>query len=208
MKRFVNWCLALVLLSATGVAGAANQGYTVLDKPQRTEVSDGVEVREFFSYGCPHCFTFRPLFHSWLEKAPEGVKVVRVPVIFNKAWEPLAKAYYVAEALGAVDKLHKPLFEAVNVQKKKLRKDADLVEFFTAHGFTKEQVNNALNSFTVDMKMRQNPTLLKAYGITSTPTVVVNGKYVVTPTAAGGQERMIQIIDGLVKQELAARKPR
>ena len=111
-QRITQWCLALMLSLCAAVAPAATapvagKDYVVLERPQPTVNADGVEVREFFSYGCPHCATFEPRFKQWLKQAPEGVTLVQVPVVFHQSWAPLAKAFYAAQSLGELDRLHR-----------------------------------------------------------------------------------------------------
>jgi thiol:disulfide interchange protein DsbA len=204
MQGIIRWaCAALLLVSAA--VSAQGPGYSEL-KPARQPAQDGVEVREFFSYGCPHCFTFMPLFEAWKKTAPEQVKVVRTPVIFQESWKPLAEAYYVAESLGVLDKIHQPLFEAIHVKNRRFKTREDLVEFFVAQGVPRQQAADAFGSFRVDMLIRQSHQAMRDHRIDSTPTVVVNGKYVVSPRTAGGHQNMIQVIDQLVRQELSAKK--
>lgn len=205
MQVIARW-LGVLLLFATAAAAAQGGGFTRLNPVQPTASQDRVEVREFFSYACPHCFTFKPKLEAWLKQAPEQVTFVRTPVVFQEAWRPLAQAYYAAEALGVLDKIHQPLFEAIHVKQQRFRNADDLIAFFAEQGVPRERAAEVFASFRVDMLMRQGAQALRSYRIESTPTVVVNGKYVVTPNTAGGQERMIEVIDRLVRQEVAARK--
>jgi len=207
-QRITRWCLALVLslvaTAALAAAPEAGKDYVVLERPQSTVDPNVVELREFFSYGCPHCSTFEPRFKQWLKQAPVPVKLVQVPVVFHESWAPLAKAFYAAEALGMLDKLHRPLFDAIHVNNLKLRNDESVVDFFVQQGVARDKAEEAMKSFHVDTNMRQNKRLLRDYRIESTPSVVVNGKYLVSPSGAGGQPRMLEVIDALVRQEHAA----
>lgn len=207
MERLNKLVLGLMLFALAAVASAQQRGYEVLPTPQPTEVKEGVEVREFFSYACPHCFTFRPRMHDWLQQqAPKQAQLVRTPVVFRDDWKPLAKAYYAAEQLGVLDKIHVPLFEAMHVKNQRFKNDEDLVDFFAAQGVPRDKAAAAFKSFTVDMQLRKSAQSLRNYRIDSTPSVVVAGKYLVSPRTAGGQDRMIEVIDSLVRQELAAKK--
>lgn len=205
MHRYTNCLLALVLLAASSLATAqGGNGYEVLKTPQPTETPSGVvEVREFFSYACPHCYTFRPLMDKYLQSA-EQVQLVRTAVVFREDWRPLAQAYYAAEQLGALDTIHEPLFAAIHAKNQKFEGRDDLVDFFASQGIPREKAAAAFDSFVVDMKLRKGTQQLRDYRIDSTPTVIVNGKYRVSPRTAGGQAGMIRVIDGLVRQELAA----
>ena len=52
--------------------------------------------------------------------------------------------------------------------------------------------------------MRQATGLAAKYGITGTPSLVVNGKYVISPGKAKSFPRMIEITNALIKKESAA----
>ena len=115
----------LVGLTLTATAWAQESGseharyaegthYKVLDNSGNVDEPGKVEVREFFSYICPHCFSLEPMVESWLEDKPENVNYVRSPGTFLRNAERLARAYYVADILGKVDECHKPRFDAIN----------------------------------------------------------------------------------------------
>lgn len=204
MQGLARWMAALFLF-ATAAAAAQSGGYTTLNPPVPTH-TEGVEVREFFSYACPACAAFEPHLSAWIKQAPEQVRVVHVPVVFNESWKPFAKAYYAAEALGVVDRIHQPLFEALHSKKQRLSSEKDLAKFFAAQGVPEKEARDALDSFRVDMQLRQGTQAMRSYRIESTPTVVVAGKYVVTPRGAGGYAEAIALIDRLVRQEIAAKQ--
>ena len=176
--------------------------YRVLERPQPTGAEGRVQVTEFFSYGCPHCFNFMPMMDSWSERAGADVDVRRIPVTVGRdQWRHLAKAYYVAELLGAVETMHPALFEAMHVQNRRFRNAEDLVAFFAEHGHDPAQVREAFGSFAVDVKVRQADKLVRNYQIRSTPSVAVAGRYVMDPSMVGSQERMLDIMSELVRQE-------
>ncbi|NLO81055.1 MAG: thiol:disulfide interchange protein DsbA/DsbL [Xanthomonadaceae bacterium] len=205
MQGIARW-LAALMLFATAAAVAQSGGYTTLNPPVPTSNDGTVEVREFFSYACPACAAFEPHLSAWVAEAPEEVRVVHVPVVFNESWRPFAQAYYAAEALGVVERIHRPLFQALHVEKRRLGSEKELVRFFAEQGVPEDEARAALNSFRVDMLMRQGAQAMREFRIESTPTVVVAGKYVVTPRSAGGYAEAVALIDRLVRQEIAARK--
>jgi len=205
MQFIARW-LGTLLLLVSAAATAQGSGYALLSPSQPVAGSSTIEVREFFSYACPACAAFEPRFEAWVQQAPEQVQVVRAPVVFSDAWKPFAQAYYAAESLDVLDRIHNPLFEAMHDAKRPFRTSKDLIKFFVEQGVSKEQAEGAFNSFRTDMQLRQGAQALRNYKIESTPTVVVNGKYIVTPRTAGGHEGMIMVIDRLVQQELAAKQ--
>ena len=191
---FVGWLLLLAL-------SALAKEYIELDPPKPTEDPGKVEVIEFFWYGCPHCYRFDPYLQKWLEKKPADVVFKRQPAIFGPHWAPQARAYFTAEALGVVDKIHQDFFDAMHKARKRMADEKELAAFFAAHGVDEETFKNTFHSFMVDMKMRQAETMAPEYGITGVPSLVVNGKYLITGRTAGSFENMIEVLDRLVARE-------
>ena len=138
---------------------------------------------------------------NWLKNLPKNVDFIRQPAIFDEHWGNHAKAYFTAEALGVVDKVHSDFFDQVQNKKSKLESENELADFFAAHGVDKDQFHEAYNSFLVDTKMRQAPQLQQRYGITGVPTFIINGKYKTDARTAGSQEKIIEVLDQLIKQE-------
>ncbi len=195
-----------ILLGVTSITYAeefVNPGYQTLATPQSVEDPTKVEVIEFFWYGCPHCFHFEPLLHKWEQSLPDYVNFIRQPAIFSALWAKHAKAYFTAEALGVVDKVHADFFDAIQNKKQKLETEDQLAKFFVDHGVDEKKFRDAYNSFLVDAKMRQAKMMGPRYGITGVPAIVINGKYKTNGRLAGSHEKMIQVMNKLIKQEKA-----
>jgi len=192
-------CLSLLMLSSTSFA--EGKGYKDLAAIQPTQDINKVEVIEFFWYGCPHCYQFEPHLAKWAKNLPKNVNFIRQPAVFSKVWGKHAKAYFTAEVLGIVDKVHADLFHAIQVKKQTLSSENELADFFIAHGVALEDFTAAYHSFIVDTKMRQAKMMGPKYGITGVPAIVVNGKYMVSARLAGSNEKMIEVINQLIAQE-------
>ena len=203
LKNFAGLALALIFVSSASLLKAEEQsstGYEAITPAQPTTNPAKIEVIEFFWYGCPHCYTFEPSLTAWLKNKPENVDFIRIPAVFSEQWGKHAKAYFTAEALGVVDKVHADLFDGVQ-QKKELETEGQLAKFFAAHGVNEAEFRETYNSFMVDSKLRQAPALAAKYGITGVPAMIVNGKYRTNGTLAGSQEKMIDVINTLIKKE-------
>lgn len=190
---------------ATGGPFEAGKDYELVSPPQPTADPGKVEVLEFFWYGCPHCYHFEPDLNAWLKKKPDNVVFVRQPAIFNERWGTHAHAFFVAEALGVLDKMHPLLYDAIQNQNQKLESEDDQADFFAKHGVAKEDFHKAYKSFSVDSKMRQAAGMAARYGVTGTPAVVINGKYRTGGAQAKSFPRMIEIMNYLIKQETPAK---
>lgn len=193
--------LPITLLLFSSFLRADPKGYEIISPAQPTQHPDKIEVIEFFWYGCPHCYSFEPLLDKWSKNLPKNVEFIRQPAAFNELWSKHAKAYYTAEALGIVDKVHADLFDAIQNKKESLDTEEALSKFFIAHGVNETQFKEAYNSFVVDSKMRQAPLMAARYGITGVPAIIINGKYKTNGTLAGSHEKMIEVMNQLIKQE-------
>jgi thiol:disulfide interchange protein DsbA len=191
----------LLLISFTTVLHAEPLGYETLSPAQPTQNQDKIEIIEFFWYGCPHCYSFEPVLAKWLKNKPDNVEFIRQPAIFNSLWGKHAKAYFMAEALGVVDKVHADFFDAIQNKKLKLTSEDQLAEFFIAHGVDETEFRNTFNSFLIDTKVRQAKSMAPRYGITGVPAIVINGKYKTTGPLAQSHEKMIEIMNRLIEQE-------
>jgi len=201
LKKIIKISLLILVFFSSFLVKAESIGYETLSPAQPTQNPEKIEIIEFFWYGCPHCYAFEPLLEKWKKTLPANVEFIRLPAAFNELWSKHAKAYYTAEALGIVDKIHADFFEAIQDGKEKLDTEASLAAFFAAHGVTDSEFKEAYNSFAVDSKIRQAPLMASRYGITGVPAIIVNGKYKTNGTLAGSHEKMIEVMDKLIKEE-------
>ena len=206
MKTVTRWTVALLLpmlVSMTACAESYTQGqdYVELSNPQPTSSGDRIEVVELFWYGCPHCYHLDPFLEEWTENKPDDVEFVRMPAVLGKRWGLLAKAYYTAELLGDIDKIHLALFKAIHEDKNKINDEAALQGFFVAQGVSAEDFKNTFNSFAVNVKVNNAKQMTRRYAITGVPTIIVNGKYRTGPGMARGNEGVIKVINYLVEKE-------
>ncbi|WP_296899444.1 thiol:disulfide interchange protein DsbA/DsbL, partial [Thiohalocapsa sp.] len=128
----------------------------------------------------------------------------RLPAAASPRWVPHAKAYFAAEQLGELEKLHLPLFKALHDQKRKVFTEEQIIAFAAEQGIDEQKFRAAYNSFPVDMQVRKSADLVQRYGVDGVPSIVVNGKYVTSARQTGSNARMFQVVDHLVAEEGAA----
>jgi thiol:disulfide interchange protein DsbA len=204
MRRHLQ--LLLILLTTPLWAQAYDEGmeYEEILPAVATDSGDRVEVAELFFYGCPHCFRLEPILEQWLAHKPANVDFKRVPAIFQPSWEPLARAYFTAEMLDVLDRIHLPLFKALHDKKQPLYTEAALRDFFVQHGVAAEDFDATYHSFAVENQIRRAKDLTRRYGIRGVPSMVVNGKYRTNGTIAGGMKEVPKVVDFLIRQESSA----
>ena len=205
--RVLGFFVFFFSLYLSNAQAAFDEGieYRVIKPPVATQSGNKIEVVELFWYGCPHCFRLEPRMKQWLKNKPANVEFIRIPAIFNKRWELHAKAFYTAEVLGILDKIHDPLFEQIHINKKQLANKAAIKSFFIQHGGVKgNEFDNTFDSFMVNIKVNRARDLSKRYGIDGVPALVVNGKYLSDGPMASGHANMMKILDHLINIEAKA----
>lgn len=212
MKLFRHLAAFLLVLplAASAVPYAASAGgaaeflpgrdYTVLSAPLPTATGNKIEVREFFFYGCSHCFDLEGPVASWLKRKAADIEFIRTPAVLNAAWEPLGRAFYVAEELNVLEKIHGPLYHAIHNKKQRFPDQAAIGKFFVTMGVSQAKFDAAWDSFAVKTRIRNAEALARKYMIQGTPTLTVNGRYVVP--AAG--ERTFAVVEFLADKERAS----
>lgn len=197
--------LALSLLSAASLVNAqpwvAGEHYRVLDNPVRTASDNGVEVAEVFWYGCPHCYNFKPLAEAWEAEAPDYINYVKLPAALGRSWEPHAYAFYALEAMGELDRVHDALFDALAGERRPLNTPEALADFVAGYGVDAEKFLENYNSFGVRARVQQAQAKIRGARITGTPTMLVDGKYVVSASMAGSHENTLKVVEYLAEKE-------
>jgi len=181
--------------------------YNLIVPTVRTADPSKIEVMEFFWHGCSHCYNFEPMLGQWKKTLADDVVFKGSPAVWNEGMDLHAKAYYTAEVLGVLDKMHPALFQAMNVDRKRLSSENEIAEIFVANGVSKEKFMKTLNSFGVISQARQAAARARAANITGTPEMMVNGKYRISTRleAVKGQSDMLKVATYLIEKERAAK---
>ncbi|HET8706659.1 MAG TPA: thiol:disulfide interchange protein DsbA/DsbL [Pseudomonadales bacterium] len=165
-----------------------------------------IEVREFFWYGCPHCYHLEADLEPWVAKLPADVAFVRTPGAMVEAWKPHARAFFVAQNLGIANKIHTPLFDAIHKEHRQLMTDAALQEFLVEQGADRQKTADMWNSFLVNTAIHKADQMARNYQLEGVPTLIINGKYMTDGSHAGNPERLFKVVDFLIAKERAELK--
>jgi thiol:disulfide interchange protein DsbA len=204
------FAFALTLPLAAGAAAqiekyVAGTHYIELKAPVNTPDDSKIEVLEAFWYGCSHCFRFEPLVADWEAKAADDVDFRRYPAMWNALMKIHAQIYFTAEAMDAIELVHEPVFDAINVEGNRLQNEKLIGDLFEEHGIARADFESAFNSFSVRTKVNQAEKRMQDYEIRSTPNMIVNGKYLITTgEAVRTQAEMLEVVDFLVDKERRA----
>jgi len=206
--------------AAAGSTATWTEGvnYFLITPAHPTSLPPGkVEVTEVFSYACPACNIFVPTIHKLKASLPPNAVLDYLPASFNAAedWPMFQLAYLTAQTLGVADQTHDAMFNAVwqtgelaviDPATQRIKSHVptieDAAQFYKAKaGVPVDKFLAAAKSFSVDVKVRAAENLVQAYRVEQTPTMIVNGKYRLTTSSAGGYDQVIELVKWLVAKE-------
>ena len=219
MKLFISHLrlAAFLLAFVAGTAAAAqpqlvaDRDYRVINPPQPTDSGKKIEVSEFFWYACPHCNALQPSLKNWIAKKPADVEFRRVPAVLSDSWVPLTRAYYALEVVGGVEKLHYEIFSAIHEKNLRLQDPKTLFDWIGQHGIDRQKYQDAYGSFGVQSRVQRSIELTRNYDVNGTPTLAVDGKYLVAPSMtlkadhSVDYDKFFQVLDQVIAM---ARKDR
>jgi len=190
------WFIALTLSTGAAAQPVPGKDYELIKPALPTSSGAKIEVIEFFWYRCPHCYALEPDLESWVKRLPRDVQFRRVPGILNDDWAIDARIFYVLEALGQVDRLHRPFFDAIHQRGASLRGDTYAkwaAEWLSKQGVDMKKYDELYRSFTVQTKMNRAIQMARAYRLDGVPTLAVQGRYVTIANS-----RMLSTTDFLI----------
>ena len=213
MKHLFRALVVLASLSPLACSAADNAPYKLGEHYQRVRAYQEpanpakIEVMEVFAYSCPHCYAAEPAVKAWVKKLPGDVEFVRTPHTLGHPENELRnRAFYAARLLGVLERFQPAMFDAVHRDRRPMSTPDDIRALFVqATGVKAEQFEAAVNSFAADASQRRGESSVQAMGIASVPTMVVDGRWFVSPSIGGGIGGMLKVTDFLVEQ---ARKER
>ena len=206
-RVFFLTCFAVLFAAST--LGANAQGtekieegieYKLLPVPQPVDVKNKVEVIDFFWYGCPHCFDFEPELSAWVKRQGKDVVFRRIPVAFRDDFMPHNQLFYTLESLGKGEALNAKVMYAIHKENKRLLTESEIADWAVTQGIDRNTFLAAYRSFAVVSKARVAKQLTEAYRIDGVPTVVIQGRYVTSPSMATSKARVISVMDFLVEK--------
>jgi len=198
------------------------KNYFLIEPAQPTSHPGKIEVTEVFSYACPACNGFHSTVDQIAKSLPSNAVMNYLPASFrpDENWPLFQRAFYAAQALGVVDKTHDAMYDAVwksgelatyDLKNSGLKPQAawptidDVAKFYAKYGVDPKEFVGIANSFTINTKMKRADELMKAYGVDSTPTMIIDGKYRFTASSAGGYAQSIELTQWLVSKVAAGK---
>ena len=192
---------------AQGGAPIGAADYARIGSPVQVSTPPGtVDVVEFFSYACPHCFEFEPTLEGWLKHKSPEIRFRRSPVPFLQNFRIFQPAYFALEAMGVVDAMQQKVFDAFHKERQRLDKPEDIAALVARNGFDPKKFMAAFTAFGTNVKVSQANQLFQDSSANGVPTLMVQGRFLTSPTLvkattiAESETRAVAAIDYLVAQ--------
>ena len=172
--------------------------YLEIVPPQPAGTNDKVEVVEFFSYNCPHCYDFEPYLKPWIARLPKDVSFRRVPVGFGRPeWAASARLNLTLNALGLTEKLDPVVFDSIHKGRVNFNDEKQRNAWVTAQKIDLKKFNDTWNSFGVDAQFKRSEQMARDYKVMGVPSLAINGRYLVN---AGEQGAGLRHADKFIAQ--------
>jgi thiol:disulfide interchange protein DsbA len=182
--------------------------FKTLARAQPVESPPGkLEVVEFFGYWCPHCQALEADLLAWRARQAPDVSFRRIPVAFRPNQAIWQHTYYALEAMGKADAAAPALFASLHSPGKKPPESLDeIADVLAKSGVERARFVELAGSFSIQAKSRRSIQAVEAYGIDGVPTLVVAGRWMTSPSLAGGHEKALHALDELLARERLAKR--
>ncbi|WP_217534548.1 thiol:disulfide interchange protein DsbA/DsbL [Vibrio metschnikovii] len=192
--------VATLILSLSVHAAQFKEGvhYKVLDLPKASQPS----VSEYFSFYCPHCYSFEPIIKQLKEQLPAEVRLQKNHVSFmgGNMGKSMSKAYATMLALNVEEQMLPVMFNRIHNQRKAPKNDQELRQIFTDEGIDGAKFDAAFNGFAVDSMVRRFDKQFQDSGLTGVPAVVVNNRYLVQAQGIKTVDEYFELVNFLLTQ--------
>jgi thiol:disulfide interchange protein DsbA len=107
-----------------------------------------------------------------------------------------------SQVLGITEQTHTKIFDALVPQRRTVRSEQQAVDLFVEFGVDRIEAEKASNSFAVRTKTNQAEKLTRDYKPTGTPSMVVNGEYLVSLAGpVNTTQEVLRVVDFLAEKE-------
>jgi thiol:disulfide interchange protein DsbA len=206
----------LVLIATLALAAAAPQAaepvegkdYIRINPAVPTSDASKIVVTEYFSYQCPHCFTFARPFAAWAAGLPEDVKADRAAVsIGHASWAAAGQAFYALSAMKVVPAMDDAFFGAIHRERRKLGDEAAIAAWVAGQGIDRAAFEKAYRSFSVQLQTKRAEEMSRKVRLPSVPSLVVDGRYLVPIADDGDFQDQLALVNALIERARRERAP-
>ncbi|HCF80069.1 MAG TPA: disulfide bond formation protein DsbA [Glaciecola sp.] len=174
-----------------------NEHYKVISD----EATAKPEVKEFFSFWCPHCFNFEPLVAEMKKNLDPSVKFDKVHVNFmgfagQDLQDDVTKAMMIGRALEKSEQVNLAIFNFIHRQRGKITNANDVRTILVDNGIDAAQFDKMNKSFAVNSMLKKNNKAIEQFRrhVSGVPNFIVNGKFQAQFTRDMTPDDMVDLI--------------
>ena len=112
--------------------------------------------------------------------------------------DPEAHLFLTLEAMKLEQSLHAKVLSTWHVDHRRLKSDADNIDWAVKNGIDKDKFTAVYNSFAIITRLKNAGRVASTYEVNSTPTIIVNGRYSTNPSQVDASN------PGIPRQQLTA----
>lgn len=193
----------MMLLSAPGIAFSTEVPLPYKEVPYTPE--ERRRVMHFFSFSCPVCRQYQEPIVRWGRTLPREYDFESTPIVTGdvgnmaaaRAWQALKVA-----APGKTDIFADALYALVQDDGRSLSQEATLAMAVRMAGVDSTKFVKAWAAVS-ELSLQRIAAKMAEYRLTSTPSIGVGGRYVITPdNTNGNQELFIKLASGVVSKTM------
>jgi len=154
--------------------------YTQLPEFNFTYDGKKVDVIEFFSFYCPHCFEFEEIIPAIRGNFPHKINWRYIPVYWGGGSSKPGEAYLLAEEMGKGEQMKRAIFEALFIEKRDIG-DVRVLENIALKLDLGFDFSRRLRMGEKDKEANDALLMMKAYSVEGTPALIVAGNLRVIP---------------------------
>lgn len=146
------------------------------------EVTEEVEIIEFFSFYCISCYQFQPFGEMVQAEFGDSFKQYHVNFIGSRNMGDITiRAWAAANILGVADEVSPLIFRKHFQQRDVSTSVDDLAGVFKLVGIEREEFDKAYNSFPARSQANRMRNEAEKFNVSATPTFIINGRYRMNP---------------------------
>lgn len=143
-----------------------------------------VEIIEFFSFYCGHCFEFEKSMPALKGYLPKKIKWRHIPIYWGKGSPKPGEAYLLAKEEGKGEEMKRAIFKAQFIDRKNIGKIEVLEELGVKVGLGFD-FSRKLRTGIKAGEVGEGMIMTKTYRVEETPTLIIAGNIKTSPSVLG-----------------------
>lgn len=178
---FVSAAAAVMAEETSSVRGL----YTKVPGGQFSYDGKTVEIIEFLSFYCSHCYKFEKAIPVIKGNFPKKIRWTTVPIYWGKGSPKPGEAYFLAEEAGRGEEMKKAIFNAVFVEGKDIG-DMNVLEEIGVKAGLGFDFSRRLRAGDKAKEAAAATAMADRYHVQETPTLIIAGNIMTGPGQVGG----------------------